>query len=349
MAFSFTSLATLGGGATGGFPVSTSSVSLTSGVPVIIWLDVEYSAAAPTPVVTASTGETSDGGVITVVADGTRTGTQIWGASNEKVIFAWLFTPATTASRTFEFSTPSGTVISRRAGIVEFTGADTTTPVEQVQVAEVTAAALVTVTLPVTVVSTSGTMYIGAHRQTGTPTLGAGLTNLAQVTNSTGQAKLGYADAAIQAPEVTFSASGRGAAIAIEFAAPSAATDVIIPVALDVVVDAADVPAATTDPTAPVVSTPPTPVVVVGPLEEQAANARPNPMREMDLPRLLADMVRRDQWMQGQIVAGLGFVSEVDADPDDPQNGQVWVRSDTGELVWKTGGIVHRLAPPGGT
>ena len=349
MAFSFSSLATLGGGSTGGFPVDLSSVSLTTGVTYFIWLDVEYSAGtAPTPVVSASTGETSDGGTITVVDDATRTGNLAWGASDEKRIICWQFIPTSTASRVFTFSTPSGTVLSRRAGVVEVSGTHAT-PVEQVQVAEITTGTTVTVTLPVTVESDSATLYIGAHRQTGTPTLGSGLTNLAQVTNANGQAKLGYSLTAIQAPETAFSASGRGAAIAIEIAAPAAAVDVVIPVDLDTVVEAEDYPEDTTDPTDPVVADPP-PVVDVIPnpdVTQQSVGARPNRAREMDLARILADFARRGDALQGQVVANQGYLPHVDEDPD-AQDGLAWIRSDTGELCWRSNGVVHRLAPPEG-
>lgn len=349
MSFAFSSLTAYGGGVTGGFPFDLSSVSLTTGVTYFIWADVEYSTGpAPTPIITASTGETSDGGTITIVDDGTRTADQLWATSDVKRVTCWQFIPTSTASRVFTFSTPSGTGVARRAGVVEVTGTHAT-PVEQCQVAEVTASATVTVTLPVTVQSDSATLYIGAHRQTGTPTLGSGLTNLAQVTNSAGQAKLGYSLTAIQAPETTFSASGQGAGIAIEIAAPAAAVDVVVPVDLDTVIEPEDIPEDTTDPTDPVVADPPTSVEVIPnpDVTQQSVGARPNRAREMDLARILADFARRGDTLQGQVVANQGYLPHVDEDPE-AQDGLAWIRSDTGELCWRSNGVVHRLAPPEG-
>lgn len=333
----------------GTFPVTTSSVVLTAGVSYVLWSDVEWSAGtAPTPTIAASTGESTTGGEIVLYTDGTRTASQVWGASSEKRINAWLWTPTSTGARTVTWSA-TGTVVSYRLGIVEVSGADPTTSLIQVQTAVITSGTTVTVTMPVAMVGTSSTLYIGAHRQTGAAAPSAPLVSpsLQTVSNANGLGKVAYAPSPDATPDVVFSASGRGAAIGLEVAIPSVVADVIIPVYLDVVLELDDYPEV--DPEEPPDEEEETPpdVVEVPAGSQQSPGARPNPMREMDLPRILADALAQQAALQGQMLAARGSLPHVEADPEFPQNGDAWVRSDTGELVWKAGGVVYRVSTGG--
>lgn len=334
-------------------PQTTTSIVCTAGIWYLIAAMIEYSANATTftPQIDTSLGETSAGSAdMSIINDGTRTANQLWGASTEKRVIGWQFKPSSTGARTFTLSSALGTGVSYHIMVISIGGADPTTPFPQVQTTSIASGTTPTVTMPVAFGSaTNGTFYFGSHRQTGTPSVTAPLTSLTggQTTNANGLSKVGFYDGNDTTPDVVFSASGRGAAFAVEVKEPVVAVDVVIPVYLDVAVAAEDYPEV--DPEEPPVEEEETPpdVVDVPVGAQQSPGARPNTAREMELPRMLADMLAAQRNTVGQGLASHGSLPHVDADPEFPQNGMAWVRSDTGELVWMAGGLVYRVSTGG--
>lgn len=273
----------------------------------------------------------------------------LWDSSKARLSRHY-FKANSTANRIIT-ATFSAVVLGYNCECFTLPGADTTDPFVQT-VTAIGSSITPSATLAAFGAAANGVAATAVSRSTGTWTAGTGFGVIHQCSQTYARMFAEGQVANDTVADCTTNNSNPWAIIASEVKAATSGTgSLVVPIDILITVDPAWLVVVVPPPPPPPVDENPSPPPVVappatidpGPTDVQAATARPRVSRSSDFIEVLTHVSGRVDQLAGQIVARHGNIPVYDgADPANPGEGAVWLRSDSAERCTRVGGITYR-------